>query len=333
MKLLFSEDGFSEQFKKHLGFVDADFEFHNLLPDLKTATKDLIKVIGKETYEKIFEVSDSTEQDDLEEELLFLAENAIAVNAYRNYAPSNDISHTGDGRKLRHDEHMKSAFQWQIDSDNESLERRYYKALDNLLDFLDGLNDEDIDELSELITGVQSAWNTSEARKELKSIFVNSVDIFDRYYVINSRHLLLKLAPGMKRFERLELASRIGKEYLEELRQLNDTGTDDIKKAKLIDLICEACVSYAFDWALPKMSINLFPSGLVQSYTSDRASTKATKPPMLNESEWARQSFAKNWQRTLLEIEQELNPEPTPQDITDANINPPIFYGDKHFTA
>jgi hypothetical protein len=333
MKLLFSEENFSEEFKKHLGYVDADLEFYNLLPDLKTATKDLIKIIGKDTYGKIWEISDLTTLEDDEKELLFLSENPIAVNAYRYYAPNNDISHTGDGRKLRHDTHIKSAFQWQIDADNEAQERRYYKSIDNLLDFLDGLNDVEIDELSESLEELRDIWNTSEARKELKSIFVNSVDKFDRYFVINSRHLLLKLAPGMKRFERNEIASRIPAELLLQLRNLNDTGTDDVQKAKLIDLICEACVSYAFDWALPKMSINLFPSGIVQSYVSDRSNTKATKPPMLNETEWARQSFEKQWRSTLVDIEDLLKPAPTPEEITNPNINPSISYGDKFFSA
>jgi hypothetical protein len=56
-------------------------------------------------------------------------------------APSNDVAHTNNGRKMRQDEGEKLPFQWMLDNDNASLEKRYYRALDDLIKFLDRSKD------------------------------------------------------------------------------------------------------------------------------------------------------------------------------------------------
>lgn len=324
MKLLFSDSDFSADFKKYVSYADADFEFTALRPDLRNATRDMISVVGKEVYDAVYSLYNAVE-------VVELFRYAIAVNAYRYYVPNNDLAHTGDGRKMRNDDHEKSAFQWQIDADNEAQERRYYKALDSVIDYLEAIPEDD--DASPEIEALSDLWQDSENRKALRSLFVNDVSTFDRYFVINSRLLLIKLTPGLKLFERRELKPRLSASVWTELKQLSEDNIEpeDDKLAKALELIHEASVNYALDWGIPKMSINLFPTGILQQYISDRASTTARKTPMLNESEWARQSFEKTWRATLIELENLYAPEQAASCPSD--VNPPFNTGQKFFST
>ena len=56
MKLLFNiqdKETSSDEIKAHLGYVDADLSFKNLMPDIITSTNDVKKIIGKEVYDLI----------------------------------------------------------------------------------------------------------------------------------------------------------------------------------------------------------------------------------------------------------------------------------------
>ena len=56
MKLLFNiqdKETSSDEIKAHLGYVDADLSFKNLMPDIITSTNDVKKLIGKEVYDLV----------------------------------------------------------------------------------------------------------------------------------------------------------------------------------------------------------------------------------------------------------------------------------------
>ena len=56
MKLLFNiqdKEISSDEIKEHLGYVDADLSFKNLMPDIITSTNDIKKLIGKEVYDLV----------------------------------------------------------------------------------------------------------------------------------------------------------------------------------------------------------------------------------------------------------------------------------------
>jgi hypothetical protein len=57
MKLLFTTTGTTgnTELKELMGFIDADLKLKNLIPDLITATNDVIDLIGIEVYNKAVE--------------------------------------------------------------------------------------------------------------------------------------------------------------------------------------------------------------------------------------------------------------------------------------
>jgi hypothetical protein len=109
-------------------------------------------------------------------------------------------------------------------------------------------------------------------------------------------------------------------EKLEALK-LAESLTDE-KDIKLVKLIHQACVFYALAWAIPKMSITIFPEGVLQYQVSDRSNTIAKKPAIGNEHEYAAQSFDKSCQMALRQIEQLVKQVPEPNAVTEPFFTP-----------
>lgn len=335
MKLIFSED--SDILNELLGFVDADIDPRKIKSDLLTATKELISLVGKEAYAyalKIHEkeVAALTAEpageglSETEANHLYHFRYPIAVNAYREYIPSGDLSHTNNGRKMRNTEHEKAAFEWMINRDNEALEKRYYKALDNLLDLLDEENPilvaagENVTELK---------WKGTEAFQQTHRLFVRTTKDFEEYFPIHSRLLLLKLQPGLAKCEREEILPRIGKEVNQLLKdKLKGSNAEGETDPVLLALIKEACVFYALAWAVRRLRVTLLPDGILQRYQAERINTIATKTPEKMEAELTAQTFTADAEKVLRAIESHLAPPPTAEELEEGNILPGFDFDD-----
>ena len=329
MKLLFQTTGTAgnTELKELLGFIDADLKLKNLLPDIVTATNDVIDLVGIEVYKKALEAYNDANIADEHKDFIYAIRYPIAVNAYRLHAPSNDLAHTNNGRKMRQDDGEKQAFQWMIDSDNAALEKRYYRALDDLIKFLDRSKVE-----TENAQTLYTIWTNSEAFKATHELMIRTVKEFDTVFPINSRLLLLKLAPGISDCEQYEIRPRVGDEKLSTLRTKLKSNTDltDATDIELIRLIRKASVAYSFAWAMPRLSVQLYPEGVLQHVTSDRATTRGAKPALKNETQEARQAWETDYKRALIEIEKLLEPAPVIDETI--NVIPDQMFGDKYIS-
>ncbi len=330
MKVLFQTTGTAgnSELKELLGFIDADLKLKNLMPDIITATNDVIDLIGLEVYNKAVAAYNEGTIAEEDKQLVYSVRYPIAVNAYRLYSPSNDLAHTNNGRKMRQDENEKLPFQWMLDSDNAALEKRYYRALDDLIKFLDRSKTD-----FELTTTLYSIWTNSEAFKATQKLFIRTVSEFDEVFPIQSRLLLIKLAPGISKCEQYEIRPRVSDEKFNTLKSAlkSNTAITDATDLELIRLIREASAAYSLAWAMPRLSVQLYPEGVLQHVTSDKATTKGAKPTLKNETEAARQAFMQDAERAFTAIEKLLEP-PLAVDET-AVIIPEQTYGDKYFSA
>jgi hypothetical protein len=330
MKLLFNTTttAGNSELKELLGFIDADLKFKNLIPDIITATNDVIDLVGIEVYNKAVEGYAEGIVADENKDFIYAVRYPIAINAYRLHAPSNDVAHTNNGRKMRQDEGEKLPFQWMLDNDNASLEKRYYRALDDLIKFLDRSKTD-----SELTTTLYSIWTNSEAFTATHNLMIRTVKEFDNIFPINSRLLLIKLAPGISDCEQYEIRPLIGTEKLSALRAMlkADTAIADATDKELIRLIRKASVAYSFAWAMPRLSVQLYPEGVLQHVTSDRSTTRGAKPSLKTETQEAGQAWRTDFERAMLAIEKLLEPPP----VLDENqkIAPEILFGDSFFSA
>mgnify|MGYP006439812645 FL=1 len=269
MNLLFNPSGFGINFKELLGFVSADIEFILIKPDIINATKEIIRLIGKDTYDIIHTAYDAENKDDL----VHACRYAIAVNAVRLYAPSGDLSHTSNGRVMRSTENEKSAFEWMLDRDDKNLEIKYYRAIDNLLELLQE----------------ESTFTSSDNYKKLTELIITKTDDFDDFYPIESRLLLLKLIPGIRLAEIQKLRPIMSQSDFEQahtdISQLDDDLQINIKGA---------LINAALAWSMTRLSINLMPEGVKQKITDTDSTTKGKKTPELLEHNLAAQNFNKD---------------------------------------
>ena len=173
MKILFNKSNNGQaEIKLTLGFLDADFTYKNIEPDLKLNTPYLIDLIGKDVYNKIADLYDETDDFDddeeykaLEERLIALSQLYIASFAYLDFAPNNDLSHSNSGRQSRTEENDKAPAFGQLKDDESATRKRAYKALDQIFTILEGKNC-----LNVSITVYKlyfSSRNISEAKKML----------------------------------------------------------------------------------------------------------------------------------------------------------------------
>src|SRR5690606_34302240 len=298
MNVLFNRTGDSSastELKQCLSFIDVDIKYTNIKPDVLTATRELIELIGREVYNIAY--TDYNSKTDDKTELVFMMRYAIAINAYRMYAPNNDIAHTSNGRKMRQDTNEKQAFEWMIDRDNEALERKYYRALDDLLHYLEE---------------TEPTWKDSDAYKKLQESIFKTTDDFNEHFPIGSRLLLIKLQPGIKQCLRNEIKLRIGNDALNELLKGNITANQE----ELYYMVKQACAYYALSWAMPRLSVQLFPQGVLQAYVGEQNTTQAKQIAAGNYLAYAKQYFEKDFNQAIAHIETILK-KSQPYDDTD----------------
>lgn len=321
MKLLILPETASDELKENLGFLDADIKYENIRPDIITATNEVIDLIGKEVYDYIadkYPIS-SIDEEDQDQNLVRATQYPIFSRAYNLYAPSNDLAHTNDGRKMRNEEHEKMAFEWMINADNQAQEKRYYRALDDLIKLLD--NSKLDVETSETIYTI---WTASDAYKASQALFLRTTKQFDKYCVIESPYLFFKLCPGMDECETDEILPRIGKAKFDELKTKLKTPTpiEDPKDIQLLDLIRRASANYAYAWGIERFSVSLLPDSVVQKYSSDRNTIKASAPSLKMEPQAAIQAYRNTFEKTCLKIEELLKV--APEDLTTLPTLPTI---------
>lgn len=325
MKLLFKTDtsAGNTELKEMLSFIDADLKIKSLQRDIETASNEVIDLIGQDIYDlavAAYELETISPED---KSFINAVRYPIAIQAYRLYAPTGDVAHTNNGRKMRQDDGEKLPFEWLLDRDNKSMEIRYYRGLDELIRFLDKTDD------TELLT----LWKESEAYKLSKELFVNSTSEFCKVFQIESRLLFLKLAPGLKDCEDYKIKPLVGKEKMTALKHALNSGEDLSNESdiELVRLIKVASVFHAMAWSIPRNLVNLYPEGILQHYTSDRATTRGAKPTLKSEPTETRQAFEADAEKAFKAIQKLLSPPPVTEP--EVNLLPNQLYGDKFFSA
>lgn len=322
MKLLFDKEGQdpSDEMKDLLGFIDADIDFGKIKPDVITATNDLVQLIGKDMYDGVVEkyLADEIEDEQAQEAadyLVYVTRYPVAINAYMLFAPNNDIAHTNNGRKMRQDENQKLPFEWMIDKDNEAMAKRYYRALDDMLRHYETLD----------------AWKETEAYKDLHKLFITTTDQFDDHFTIGNRYILIKLMPGIRQCEQRSILPRIGRVRFDALKAKLQGAEDlDESEKELLELIREACVFHSMAWAMTRLSVTIFPDGVLQAYTSDRDTVQIKRPAQKLETQAAKKAFEADAAAALLRIEEFVKPVPEP-----GTQEPPLKHldvGDHHLS-
>ncbi|HFK5518836.1 hypothetical protein CMU39_14220 [Elizabethkingia anophelis] len=234
MELIITKENFSEEFKDAVGIVDSDVSFKRLKPSIELSSEEMIELIGDDNYTAAVS---ALPEDPFKQ----LVKTAILMKALIIYLPAGDLTIGNNGRTMRRDDNSVSAFQWQIEKHDNSLEQTYYRILDRLLKFM-----------------IKDNKEINLLKYDYKDLIVNSLNLFEAHFNIEGSHLLyLKLIPALREAEKLEILPRAGKDILEEIK------TDP--KSDLAFLVQKCIVNYAMSWGINKLNLQLFPKGVLQN--------------------------------------------------------------------
>ncbi|UJF29896.1 hypothetical protein L0B70_00440 [Kaistella sp. 97-N-M2] len=255
MKILFNKDNAeSGEILDVLGFTDADINLAKVWPYLRSASREIQTIIGEDNYTICETVGDDIDAaEDENAELYDLVRYAIALDAFRKYAPLNDLAFTNEGRLFRRDEHQVAAFQWQIDNSNDAMERRYYESVDEIINFI--MDSEHLE--------------PSDYMMQFSGLYVPNLKSFQKYVNINDSHLLyFKLAPSLRLCEQREIINRMGAKFQE-------YKADAMRDSYIHGLVQNICVYFAMADGIQKFSVQLFPEGLMKAGKESQANKRS----------------------------------------------------------
>ncbi|HLS11789.1 MAG TPA: DUF6712 family protein [Flavobacteriaceae bacterium] len=263
---MFTEENFGQDFKEVLGFTHADLSYTRLHPDLIGSRNYIYDIISKTVYNAIISDEDDT---DIQHTLKY----ALYIEAYRRHAPTSNLAHTNDGRRMLSDERYKTPFEWMLDKDDENLQIRADESISTLLQALEE----------------KQYWKESDIYNEFTSIHVNTIEKFSAVYPIQSRLLFLRLRPYLKECETRHINSRLEK-------PLEDYDNKDL----LSEIITEACVFYAISKGATRLRATLFREGFQIEETNHGKSKRA---PSNNAPEQLAQLYMQDSLKSLRELE------------------------------
>jgi len=309
------DDKGSLELKALIGFIYKSINFDNLKSYVGFAERDIKKIIGPEVFQTAQDHYDSdnyllsTPDEDHPEylvldELVSRIQYPVAVHAYRKYVPSSDLTHSDKGRQIFVSEQEKPAFEWQIEKDNENLLRLAHESTDILLEFLDDHIDDIVTPvpLVEIIDGFDPEpegdigdelsdnsdnqlfgdtptllipWKTSAAYLASRELFLNSVDEFQKYFIIQgSRLVFISLLPIMRRVQDNEIKSCFSAEkYAELLDQFieNELSTENII---ILDKVRQPMALLTLSVAAKRLSAEILPDGIFSNMTTSVIKSK-----------------------------------------------------------
>ena len=270
MDLLFNNinDGQNE-LKKTLGFLDGDFSYVNLEPDIKINTAYLIDFIGQSVYDKLVEDYKDSSKDPLSVSAIDFSRLYLASMAYLDYAPNNDLTHGNSGRSFRNEDNEKLPWEWQIDKDNAAISERAYKALDQLFAILD--------------KSEWTEWTESEAYKTANKLFIKSAIQFDKAFSINkSSQLYYRLVPFMEDIETDEILPILSESVVMELKSTEEPS--DSQK-RLLNQARNALAYLSLAKGLKSFPVEMFPRTLVYAENTRMKSQARAEVMLFMENE------------------------------------------------
>lgn len=261
-----------DDLKGFIPFSDA-FTFAQIKPFLESAEMELlIPMVGEAQYNDIDAaynvVTPSLTAD--QSALLKMMQAPVAFYAFVNWLPFGQVKISNAGIQIASTEHMKTAFQWQIDDIEGSGIKLAYEHLDKLLAFLEAKRSN------------YTIWAGDSVSTIYKDCFIPTTDTFNLYCPVigNSRRNFLFLKPSLYKMEDFKILPLIGGDYLDELKNEAMAGNLTAENKKVYTLIQKALAPLALYDGMLNMSVSITPFGILQFNNKGVSSTTKTKEPV-----------------------------------------------------
>ena len=332
MILFNKNDNGNEELKGLIGWLYKSNKFGNIAMDIELAQEEIAKLIGDEVLNRAivhytgveYQAENPTPQMAFNDLLVQHVQLPVALLAYKSYSENADVSHEDSGRKVKiNPDNEKLPWEWMLDRDNAAILRKAYKTTDRLISFLES-NSEAIEE-----------WKNSEVRSLMNSLFISSTSQFDSIFPIDkSLRFFLKILPFMKEVERKQIRPILGSEQFTQLKERKSAGSLTSADRELLEYVNNAIPFLTMSIATKRLSLQVIPEGVVQSFVADRQTSQAKAVPALELVNQISKSLQTDGESELRELSNylvELNADP--DEVIEVSVEPINNSDNKHFTA
>jgi hypothetical protein len=293
--LFANTEGIREYIKYNL-----NFDFEQIQPYLVDVEYELgRKYIGEEMLTRLNDVV--TNPNDIETQTLVFARRYVARMAAIAWLPFGEVQFGNDGiTTVGKGEFRTAAYDAQIARLTQSLESSAYKALEQLLSWLE----------KPATLAVFTEYADSEQRIENRRYLIKNAIEFSKYYQIFGEELTFQaVRPTMASIETLKVASMLGEDLYGKLKVGSEL--TDIEKKLLEAIKWYLAYSTIASVLELEMNVELSAGGLRVNYTTQFQNTKYYTPPSDAQRSSAQQAAARRAQSIWAEISsllQEINP-------------------------
>lgn len=271
----------AQELKELIGFIHKSINFQNLRSYIEFAQRELISVVGEGVFNQAQEHyhsdqymvhgNDPQSTYYLLDLLVQRLQLAVALHAYRRYAPGADLSHSDKGRQIFVSEQEKPAFEWQIEKDNENLLSLASEATESLLEFLDQYIHYPTAQNPLL------AWASSEQYLASRSLLISSARQFEKVAPIGaSRLTFLALVPFLQRIQDNEIRACFQPaRFTELLSQLVSTQLSEQNKL-ILEMAAQPLGLLALSMAIKRMAVRVQEDGVFSPATEKVIRVKTT---------------------------------------------------------
>lgn len=314
----------TDELKKLTGFLYASVNFENIKTDVQLQEEAMIELIGQDVYDRAETYYNSEDFDpdgtELNDQLVQYMRLPIAYYAIHAYQAHTDVSHSGDGRKIKIDsDNEKLPWEWMLHRDDEATLNKAHKTTDRLIAFLEK-NEDNIAE-----------WKNSDAQKAARSLFINNAKQFDEIFPIDkSRRFFMHIIPFVKEAERKHLRPVLG-DMFDDIKAAIKSG-DFTDYDDTFAYIRVPVAFFALSMAVQRLSVQILPNGIFQEYVSERLTQKAKQvadTAVRKEVGKALFEDAQQELRTLAEYLNKLEAEAAGEDFETPDMTGHINYNEK----
>lgn len=314
------------ELKEHLGFLYASNNFDNIATEITLAQEYVEKLTGSAVMEQAQEhyngdnylLPDPTEEQARLDALVSHIQLPVALLAYLDYAPSADLIHDSIGRRAAYEENTQIAREWQIERSEASIIKRANAAIDRLLAFLDK-NAEHFE-----------SWTTSPNYKEARGLFLHNAEAFQRHHPIDhSRRFYIMAMPFIKLAEVADIRPALGQSEYTRLKEAWQNRSTEAADTSLLEgTIQPALAALAMMQALQKLPVKALPEGIIQAYTSERESLRASQPASTFDRQTAIQELRREANGHLARLHEYIrqqNLQVTPEEPKELDTNQKFY--------
>lgn len=263
----------TEQLRMLTGNYYANNDFSKIEGDIELATGELAQLVGEGVIALAEKADDS-------EPLRKLVQRPIAILATLRMYQKNDLSHEDDGRKFKvsTDGGDKLPWEWQLDRDDAMQMEAYFRAVDQLITYLNR-------ELPE-------EWTATGLYRTTRQLIVRSGAQFDMYFPIQrSERTYLLLVPFIREAQMMTVADAYGTGW-QDLLEEDAGGTESTAHYAAAMATC----LLAMGTALCRLPLKLLPCGVVRGYLAEsgmRQSEPASLDDVRRAADWMRADAAR----------------------------------------